>query len=185
MNSTVTKRLVLRLSYRAEIWQGLGTARLLPKRLLIFRANGQIVNHTSRLRDFTRRVVWPDDAKWRHDFFFVNAIWRHDFSFVNIGSGNGLSPVRRQAIAWPMLTYYQLDLSEQILMFFRSKFKTFLSRKCLSKCRLQNVGHCVPSVDRGHDQEGCEWRFTWRSRNSRNRVYLRFTRSKLSCYRHK
>ena len=42
-----------------------------------------------------------------------------------------------------MLGYCQLDPSEQILMKFQSKYKTFHSRKCILKCRLQNGGHLI------------------------------------------
>ena len=43
----------------------------------------------------------------------------------------------------PMLEYCQLDPKEQTSMKFQSEFKHFHSRKCTSKCRLQNGVHFV------------------------------------------
>ena len=40
-----------------------------------------------------------------------------------------------------MLTYCQLDPEEQTSVKFKSKYKTFHSRKCTWKCRLRNGGH--------------------------------------------
>ena len=45
---------------------------------------------------------------------------------VTIGSDNGLSPDRRQAIIKPMLLYSHLDYQEQNQVKFRSEFKSFL-----------------------------------------------------------
>ena len=57
-------------------------------------------------------------------------------NLVSIVSDNGLSPGRRQAIiltnAWILL-----------IGPFLSKFIHFHSRKCISKCRLENGGHVV------------------------------------------
>ena len=41
------------------------------------------------------------------------------------------------------LTYSQLDYSEQMSMKFESKYKRFLSWKCIWKYRLRNGGHFV------------------------------------------
>ena len=43
----------------------------------------------------------------------------------------------------PMLEYSQLNLWEQISVKFESKYNNFHSRKCISKCCLQNGGHLV------------------------------------------
>ena len=58
-------------------------------------------------------------------------------NWVRIGSGNGLSPVRRQAIDWkPNLAYSQLSTWKQISVKFESEFYHFHSRKCIWNCRL-------------------------------------------------
>ena len=62
---------------------------------------------------------------------------------VSIGSDNGLSPIRRQAIIWSnggLLSIGSLGAN------FNSKYKTFDSRKCVWKCRLRNGGHFVHGV---------------------------------------
>ena len=41
----------------------------------------------------------------------------------------------------PMLTYCQFDPQEYTSVKFESKYQTFVSWKCFSKCRLQNEGH--------------------------------------------
>ena len=55
-----------------------------------------------------------------------------------IGSDNGLSLDRRQAITEPILEYCRLDPYEQIAVKFLSKFIHFHSWKCNWNCCLQN-----------------------------------------------
>ena len=61
---------------------------------------------------------------------------------TNIGSDNGLSPGRRQAIIWTsagMLLIGPLETNfSEILIEIH-----FHSRKCICQCRLENVGHFV------------------------------------------
>ena len=46
-------------------------------------------------------------------------------TLVNIGSGNGLSPVSRQAIMWTNADILSADHQEQSLMKCESKYNTF------------------------------------------------------------
>ena len=62
--------------------------------------------------------------------------------WIIIGSGNGLSPVRCQAITWTnadLLSIESIGTSFSEIMI--DEFKHFHWRKCVWKCRLQNVGH--------------------------------------------
>ena len=62
-------------------------------------------------------------------------------------------PTLLQIMAWrlfstkplsePMLPYYQLELKEHFSVKLCLKFRSFHSRKCTWKCRLQNDGHFV------------------------------------------
>ena len=56
---------------------------------------------------------------------------------------NGLSPVGRQAIIWTNAVLLSIGPLGTISIKLYSKFKYFHSRKCISKCRLENVGHFV------------------------------------------
>ena len=62
---------------------------------------------------------------------------------TSIGSDNGLSPGRRQAIIWTDAGILSIRTKEQTSVKFQSQFKHFISRKCVWKCRLENVGHFV------------------------------------------
>ena len=64
--------------------------------------------------------------------------------FGNISSHDGLLPVLgTEPLSEQMLCYFQLDPWEQTSVKFCLKFKYFHSRKSISKCRLENVGHFV------------------------------------------
>ena len=52
---------------------------------------------------------------------------------VSIVSGNGLSPVRRQAITWTNADLLSIGLLEQISVKIESEFYRFHSRKCICK----------------------------------------------------
>ena len=58
-----------------------------------------------------------------------------------IGSDNGLSHGRHQAIIWTNTGILYLDHQEESSMKFQSKCKHFHSRKCIWKCRLRNGGN--------------------------------------------
>ena len=60
-----------------------------------------------------------------------------------IGSDNGLSPDRRQAIIWTNAGIFLIGNLKQTSMKFYSKFMHFHSRISLCKCRLENGGHLV------------------------------------------
>ena len=57
---------------------------------------------------------------------------------IIIGSDNGLSPGRRQAIIWTNARILLIGPWEIISMKFHSKSIHFHSRKCICKCRLRN-----------------------------------------------
>ena len=60
-----------------------------------------------------------------------------------IGSDNGLSPGRRQAIIWTSAGILLVGLLGTNFSEFQSEFKHFHSRKSIWKCRLENGGHFV------------------------------------------
>ena len=63
--------------------------------------------------------------------------------WVIIGSGNDLSPIRRQAITWTNADLCQLDSWEQTSLKFEWQCNDFHSRKWTRKRRLQNVVHFI------------------------------------------
>ena len=67
--------------------------------------------------------------------------WGRETQLTIIGSDNGLSPGRHQAILWTnagILNPYEQNSVKSL-----SKFINFHSRKCIWKCRLRNGGHFV------------------------------------------
>ena len=62
---------------------------------------------------------------------------------VIIVSGNGLASVWRQAITWNNVDFLSMGVTEDNLEKFKSNTNVFILRKCIWKCRLQNVGHSV------------------------------------------
>ena len=64
---------------------------------------------------------------------------------IIIGSDNGLSPDRRQAIIWANARLLSIGPWEHISMKISSKYSNFHWRKCTSKCRLRNGVHLVPA----------------------------------------
>ena len=92
-------------------------------------------------------------------FLFGNS-WNHrgrvthiytSVNWVSISSGNGLSPVRCQAITWTNAAYCQLDSWEQISVKFESEFHHFHSRKCIWNCRLPIRRPFCPGGDELND----------------------------------
>ena len=87
------------------------------------------------------------------DFFqgseCVNSLWpiwhQTPWSTV-VHSGNGLSPVRCQAITWTNDDLLTIELCEQTPVKFELKYKHFHSRKYIWKCCLQNDGHLVQGL---------------------------------------
>ena len=75
----------------------------------------------------------------------VNSLWLND-NLINIGPGSGLLPVWHQTITWTNVDCFHTQTPANISgRETESKFRTFLSRKCLWKCHLQNVNHFVPA----------------------------------------
>ena len=62
-------------------------------------------------------------------------------NWISIGSGNGLSPIRRQAITWTNAHLLSIGPWGTNCSEILSKYKTFHWKKCLWKCRLRNGGH--------------------------------------------
>ena len=60
-------------------------------------------------------------------------------------SVNGLLHIRAKKLPKFTLAYGKLDSLEQSSVKFESKYNTFHWRKCIPKCRLQNIGHLVPA----------------------------------------
>ena len=70
--------------------------------------------------------------------------WRSRYGqHLFISSAYGLPLIQRQAITWTNADFIINRSREQTLMKFERKYIRFLSRKCISKCRLQNGGHFV------------------------------------------
>ena len=60
------------------------------------------------------------------------------WNLVNIGSGNGMSPVWHQALAWSNVELSSITpLCKKVK--FESKYNHFLARNCIWKCCLQNI----------------------------------------------
>ena len=59
------------------------------------------------------------------------------------GSGNGLSPIRRQAITWTNADWLLIGPLGTNFSEIRIEIQNFHSRKCVWKCRLRNVGNFV------------------------------------------
>ena len=54
--------------------------------------------------------------------------------------------VGAKPLSEPLLPYCQLDPKEHISVKFESKYRTFHSRKCTWKCRLESGGHFVSAL---------------------------------------
>ena len=67
--------------------------------------------------------------------------YMHEISII--GSDNGLSPDRHQAIIWTNADLLFLGSKGTNSMKFEWKFETFHSRKCVWKCHLRNGGQFV------------------------------------------
>ena len=63
-----------------------------------------------------------------------------------IGSDNGLPPDQRQAIIWTNIWILLIGPEGANFSETLSKFIHFHSRKCISKCRLENGGHIVSAL---------------------------------------
>ena len=59
---------------------------------------------------------------------------------VSIGSDNGLSPIRRQAIIWTNAGLLSVESLGTIFSEILTRYKTFHSRKCIWKCHLWKGG---------------------------------------------
>ena len=102
-------------------------------------------------KSFTFGLWVAYSKRWHHKydvaaqkFQYVNSYPPSAYASMNrvsIGSDNGLSPIRHQAINKPMLGCCEYDAWEQTYVKFQSKYKTFHARKCISKYRLRNGGH--------------------------------------------
>ena len=88
--------------------------------------------------NFTATEPITDQGRWR---IYVLMNW------VTIGSGNGLSSVRRQAIIWPNTGILLIDPQGKKISEFESKYEDVHSGKSLSNCCLQNDGHFVSDLD--------------------------------------
>ena len=64
-------------------------------------------------------------------------------NWVIIDSGNGLSPVRCQAIPEPMLFYCQLDSWEQVSVKFKSELIISIEENAIENVICQNGSHFV------------------------------------------
>ena len=65
-------------------------------------------------------------------------------NWVSIGSGNGLSPVRRQTITWTNAGLLSIGLLGKISVKFESEFYHFHPRKCIWNCCLSKF--CLGEV---------------------------------------
>ena len=60
-----------------------------------------------------------------------------------IGSDNGLSPSRRQAIIWTNAGIFNLNLRNKLQWNLKRNSCIFIKKKCIWKCRLRNGVHFV------------------------------------------
>ena len=96
---------------------------------------------------------WINSRKWHPQngghFVLTNLTLMHIYAsvnWINIDLGNGLSPVRRLNQCWCWLIVKRPLRNALQWERFKSKCKTFYSRKCISKCRLRNGGHYVQGL---------------------------------------
>ena len=77
--------------------------------------------------------------------YLIEAEWRiyASVNFVNIGSDNGLSPEWRQAIIWTNAGFLSTGSLGINFSGIWVEIVKFSLKKCIWKCRLQNVGHFV------------------------------------------
>ena len=66
--------------------------------------------------------------------------------WVGIGSGNGLSPVRRQAITWTSADFLSTGPLRKHFSEIRINKYNFRLWKCIWKCRLRNGGHFLQGI---------------------------------------
>ena len=78
----------------------------------------------------------------RDELTHLPLVWNIYVNGVSIGSGNGLSPVRRQAITWTNPGLLRIE----ILVKFESEFCHFHSRKCIWKYRMPQWWPFYPGV---------------------------------------
>ena len=90
-----------------------------------------------------------DNFGWQNDhvsvwWLYINLLRPSDAIYAStaqviFGSDNGLLPVRRRAIIWTNAASFSIGTWGT--NFSQIVFKYFHSRKCISKCLLENVGH--------------------------------------------
>ena len=120
----------------------------------------------SHLYDFY--IIYNQNPMLWHEYHFKFSIWKMDraqwvihwriFHFFNslsrvthisvseltiIGSDNGLSPGRRQAIIWINAGILLIGVLGTNFNEILVEIHNFHSRKSISKCRLENDGHFV------------------------------------------
>ena len=110
-----------------------------------------------------------------HPWLYASVNW------VSIGSDNGSSPTRRQALAG--LGHCQLDPTEQTSVRFYSIYKAFHSQKCIWTYRLRNGGHFFVGGGGGdadelkviHVHSGFKYTLSWETTYADITVPVNFT----------
>ena len=87
-----------------------------------------------------RRLGVHSGLGWTH-LPLVPHICVNELDWINTGSGNGLSPVRHQAITWTNAVLLSIRPTGTNFSEIWIKYETFHSRKCSWKCRQRNCGH--------------------------------------------
>ena len=103
--------------------------------------------NTAWIRNHARCFVWNTITYTCRDFNGSLTHWGRVThicvgKLTIIGSDNGLSPGRRQAIIWTNTGVLLIGPLETNLK-FQSQLKHFHSRRSIWKCRLENVGHFI------------------------------------------
>ena len=115
-----------------------------------------VIGYGFRGHDFELHSVWDDLTIWVHwstqpakcQYQLIEVEWVTDIwvsKITIIGSDNGLSPGRRQAIIWTnagilLIGPLGTNFSEILINII-----TFHYRKCIWKCRLQNGSRFSPT----------------------------------------
>ena len=73
----------------------------------------------------------------------IEARWYMYVNWIIICSCKGLLPIGHQAITWNIIDSLNKRKIGPMGASFESKYKNFLSRKCIWKCYLQNGSHFV------------------------------------------
>ena len=141
--------------------------------LLSIRPDGTYFNETLfEIQKFYSKTWVP--AKRRPFCLGISVLTVYaSVNWTSIGSGNGLSPVRRQAITWAIVDLLSIGPLGTNFSEIYIKIQTFHSWKCIWKCRLRNGVHWVSwRATRVFNTSRPEWNAQNFADNTFKRIFL-------------